>query len=297
MPDHPYPAEAGKSVVSQGVPSKRGVFKEMPRVLDLENAAEKAIASYEIRIESVGAMFDNAHQILDDFQETFLDHKEEGRKINTELRDALAHNEHLRKKDFDSMTQGVLSALEEREAEVKNLLKGYLNQQREMVHTLRENLAQFKDALAKGDAQKVREFPEMLKEALVNLDARKEEVSSKLREFQKEQQEIPKGIKALLAKGRSLRIKDLKAMLQGFRDQHKERQAQQIERREEVNKILGRVKDKTVEAFHPVSAKGGSAFGGRNIKKANKESKIFNGVNIAVKRDNRVEEEAGNSTK
>jgi len=222
----------------------------MPEVLDLKNAAESVISSYETRIESVGAMFDTAHQILDDFQETFLDNKEEGRKINTELRDILAHNEHLRKKDFDSMTQGVLSAQEEREAEVKNLLKGYLNQQREMARALREDLAKFKDALAKGDVRRVKEFQEMIKEILADQDTRKEEVSSKLKEFQKEQQEMAKGLKALLAKGRSLRIRDLKSMLQEFRTQHKERLAQQIERGREVNKMLGRTKRQKL-AFPP----------------------------------------------
>jgi intein/homing endonuclease len=221
----------------------------MSEALDLKNAAENVISSYETRIESVEAMFDTAHQILDDFQGAFLDNKEEGRKINTDLRDILAHNEHLRKKDFDSMTQGALSAQEEREAEVKNLLKGYLNQQREMARTLRENLAKFKNALAKGDVQRVKEFQEMIKEVLVNQDARKEEVSSKLKGFQKEQQEMAERLKALLVKGRELRIKDLKEMLREFRIQHKERLSHQIERRKEVNKMLGRAKDKTSEAI------------------------------------------------
>ena len=252
----------------------------MPETLDLKNAAENAIFSYEARIESVGAIFDTAHQILDDFQEAFLDNKEEGRKINTQLRDTLAHNEHLRKKDFDSMTQGVLSAQEEREAEVKNLLKGYLNQQREMARALRENLAKFKDVLAKGDLQRVKEFQEMTKEVLANQDARKEEISSKLKEFQKEQQEMAKGLKALLAKGRELRIRDLKSMLQEFRTQHKERLTQQIERRKEVNKMLGRIKDKTTEAIHPV----------RESVHADEKTKIYNGINIDMKRDSQVEE-------
>ena len=220
----------------------------MSEVLDLKNAAENAVSSYETRIESVGAFFDTTHQILDDFQEVFLDNKEEGRKINTELRDILAHNEHLRKKDFDSMTQGVLSAQEEREAEVKNLLKGYLSQQREMARSLRENLAKFKDVLAKGDLQRVKEFQEMIKEVLANQDARKEEVSSKLKEFQKEQQEMAKRLKALLAKGRSLRIKDLKETLQEFRTQHKERLSRQIERKKDVNKMLGTFKQERKES-------------------------------------------------
>ena len=234
----------------------------MSELLDLKNVVENVISSYETRIESVGAIFDTTHQILDDFQEASLGNKEEGRKISAQLRDILAHNEHLRKKDFDSMTQGVLSAQEEREAEVKNLLKGYLNQQREMARTLRENLAKFKDALAKGDVQRVKEFQEMIKEVLANQDARKEEVTSKLKEFQKEQQEMAKRLKTLLAKGRELRIKDLKSMLQEFRTQHKERLAHQIERRNEVNKMLGRIKSKTPEA-----------------------------INIDVKRDSRGEEE------
>jgi len=234
----------------------------MPEALDLKNAAENAVAAYEIKVESVGTMLDTAHQILDDFQEAFLDNKEERRKISTELRDILAHNEHLRKKDFDSMMRGILSAQEEREAEVKNLLKGYLNQQREMAHILREDLAKFKDALAKSDVRRVKEFQEMIKEVLANQDARKEEVAFKLKEFQKEQQDMAKRLKALLVKGRELRIKDLKEMLQEFRTQHKERLARQIERGKEVNEMLGRIKDKT-----PVA------------------------INIDIKRDNRGEKE------
>ena len=226
----------------------------MPETLDLKNAAENAVSSYETRIESVGAIFDTTHQILDDCQEAFLDNKEEGRKISAQLRDVLAHNEHLRKKDFDSMTQGDLSAQEEREAEVKNLLKGYLNQQREMARTLRENLAKFKDALAKGDVQRVKEFHEMIKEVITNQDARKkEEVSSKLKEFQKEQQEMAKRLKTLLAKGGELRIKDIKSMLKEFKTQHQERIVCREERREKVRSMLEEFKKKRGEDKKSVS--------------------------------------------
>lgn len=210
----------------------------MSETLDLKNVAENVISSYETMLESVGAIFDTTHQIPDDFQGAFFDNKEEGRKISAQLREILAHNEHLRKKDFDSMTQGDLSAQEEREAEVKNLVKGYLNQQREMARTLRENLAKFKDALAKGEVERVKEFHEMIKEVITNQDARKEEVTSKLKEFQKEQQEMAKRLKELLAKGRDLRIKDFKAMLNEFKVQHMERLDCRKERRKEVRRML-----------------------------------------------------------
>src|SRR3989338_6805213 len=88
----------------------------------------------------------------------------------------------------------------------------------------------------------------MIKEVLANQDARKEEVSSKLKEFQKEQQEMAKRLKALLAKGRSLRIKDLKETLQEFRTQHKERLSRQIERKKDVNKMLGTFKQERKES-------------------------------------------------
>ena len=58
----------------------------MSESLDLKNAAENVISSYETRIESVGAIFDTSHQIFDDFQEAFLGNKEEGRKISAQLR-------------------------------------------------------------------------------------------------------------------------------------------------------------------------------------------------------------------
>ena len=91
----------------------------------------------------------------------------------------------------------------------------------------------------------------MIKEVIAKQDARKEEVSFKLKEFQKEQQEMAERLKALLTKGRELRIKDLKEMLQEFRVQHKERLVHQIERRKEVNKTLGRITNKTTQATHP----------------------------------------------
>ncbi len=220
----------------------------MSETLDLNDNAENVIFSYETRIESVGAILANTDQILDDFQGVFLSKdKEEGQKINTQLRDILAQNEHLRKKDFDSMTQGAFLVQEERETEVKNLLRNYLNQQKEMTRALRENLAAFKDALAKGDIQRVKEFRKLTKDIMANAEARKEEVASKLRAFQKEQQEMAQRLKALLAKGRELRIKDLKKTFQGFLSQQKERLSQQVERRKDVNEMLGAFKQERKE--------------------------------------------------
>lgn len=288
-------------MIRQEIPSfpnrMKGAYLRMLETSDLKNVAENINSFYDKRIESITSIFDTSLSILSNFPESITNIKEEREKIGNQIRDILAHNEHLRKKDFDCMTQGILSVQEEREAEVKNLLKGYLNQQREMARTLRENLAKFKDALTKGDVQRVKEFHEMIKEILANQDARKEDVTFKLKEVQKEQQEMAKRLKELLAKGGRLRTKDLKSMLLEFSTQHKERLAHREERRQEVNKMIdtfkqerkgaaknwqvGQIRDKVPEAIHPV----------RNSVDADKKANISNGVNIHVKRNGRVEEE------
>lgn len=176
----------------------------MPEVLELKELAEEIIFSYEAKVRSIDTILETTHLILNDFQESILNNKEEGEKINTRLRDTLANNEHLRRKDFDNMMMGILSAQEQREREVKNLLKDYLTQQKEMALTLRDNLTGVKDALAKGEVQRCREFQSIIKQILAGQSRRKQEVVSKLKEFQRQQYELTARLRELLTKGKNL---------------------------------------------------------------------------------------------
>ena len=220
----------------------------MPLAEDMKNIVEDIISSYEARIQSIGTIFDITGQLLEGFQESLLDTRQEREKINAELRENLARNESLRKKDFDNMMRDILSAQEEREKQVRSLLKDYLNEQKEMAHALGANLTEVKDALSKGEAQRIKEFHAEITEILAEQEQRKKEVSSRLKEFHKKQQEMAKRLKELLAKGRGLRIKDLKSMLAKFKIQHKERMAQQKERKKEAQNMLGAFKKERLEA-------------------------------------------------
>jgi len=88
----------------------------------------------------------------------------------------------------------------------------------------------------------------MIKDILARQDERKDEVTSRLKDFQNAQQEMAKRLKELLAKGRELRIKDLKSMLKELKVEYKERIARQEERREEVRNLLGGFMKERVEA-------------------------------------------------
>lgn len=227
---------------------RKGKTKAMPSTEDMKNIVENIISSYQARIQSIGAIFDTTHQLLEGFQDNLLDTREEREKMNAELRENLAKNESLRKKDFDNMMQDILSAQDQREKQVKSLLKNYLNEQREMANALGESLGNVKDALSKGQAQRIKEFQATITEILAEQEQRKQEVSSELKEFQKNQQEMAKRLKELLAKGRELRIKDLKSMLAEFKIQHKERTARQKERKKEVQNMLGDFKSERLKA-------------------------------------------------
>lgn len=209
--------------------------------VEMKDLVEDIITSYETRIENIESIFNTTHELLQDFQKSFLDTKKERERISVKLRENLAKNESLRKKDFDKMMEDILSPQEERERQVRELLNKYITEQKEMVHTLRGNLATVKDSLAKGEARRVKEFQAFTKEVLAKQEARKEEVSSKLKEFQKEQQELTERLNEVFTKQKELRIKDFKEML-------KEINARQKERRENVQDMLGGFKRERVEA-------------------------------------------------
>ena len=206
----------------------------MPEVLDLKNAVEEVISSYEKRIEGISSIFDATHLILSDFQGSILDAKEERKKINNQLRDILARNENLRKKDFDNMMQSIFEPQDEREREARSLLINYINEQKEILHVLRGNFAKVRDAIAKDEIERIKELSHTIKGLLSKEDKRREELTPRLKELQKEQQEVITRVKALLIKGGELRIRDLKEMLTQIRLQDKERIAcqQRVQRRD-----------------------------------------------------------------
>jgi hypothetical protein len=214
----------------------------------MKDLAGNMVDSYETRSRSIESLFDTTHQILEGFPNSFLDGRQEREEINVQLRENLTKNESLRRKDFDRMMQGLLSAQEDRERQVKERLNGYLAEQRETIRKLGDNLAKFKDALARGEAQRIKEFQALLQEILAKQDERKREVTSQLKEYQRQQQELAKTLKELLAKGRELRIKDLKKMLVEFQARRQEQIAGQGERRRDVRVRLEEMKKERLAA-------------------------------------------------
>ena len=198
----------------------------MPFTEDMKDIVENMISSYETRVQSIEAAFDTTYQFMRGYHELFLYMGQERGRVEAELRESLARNSSLRRKDFDSMMSGIISMQDERERELRNLLNSYLNEQKGVAQTLRDNLREFRNSLVRGEVQRIKKFQILIKEILARQDERKEEVTSKLKEFQRERKNLALRLKGLLSKGRELRINDLKLMLREFKSRHRERISQ-----------------------------------------------------------------------
>lgn len=205
----------------------------------IENTAiaEDVVSVCETKIENINSLFETAQFILSGFQEPLLEIREEREEINSQLKELLAENEHLRRTDFNRMMQGIITAQGEKEREIRELLNDYLAEQKQMVGLLRESLAKSKAAISDGRGQEVEECRKLISQILVRQDKGKQEITLRLKEFQKEQRQITQALLELLAKGKELKVKDFKTMLKEFDAQRrKERLAQKAERKIEVQK-------------------------------------------------------------
>ena len=217
-------------------------------LLDEESILEKIISSYETRIQSIEVFFEAAGQVFQDFQDSLLITGTDREKINNQLRESLARNGSLRKKDFDRMMGVIYSYLDQCEQEARKLSQKYLREQTKLVQQLREGLRNFKDAITEGQTEKVKELQTLIKEILARQDESKIEVTAELKELQQGQQQTSKIIKDLLDKGEELRLRDFKAMLAEFNTQRKERIAGQQRRHQEVKYMLDEFKAQRTEA-------------------------------------------------
>lgn len=206
----------------------------------LKNTVEDVLSSYEERVESVGSFFDAAYSVLGGLPGSLGDIKGERETMRAQVQDILARTEHLRKKDFNNMMRGIQATQAQRETEVGILLKEYINKEKAMALALRENLAKFKEALAGGEVERVKEFQTHIKAIFAEQEGRKRSVTSMLLEFQRQQRHSAAKLRELLARGNALRIKDLKLMVKEFGNQKEKRLALQKGRKEEVAELLGR---------------------------------------------------------
>ena len=189
----------------------------MAVVEDMKRVAEEIVSSYQSRISTVATIIDDTHQILDDF-------KIKRNEISNQLKETLARGESLRKKDFDNMMKDILSHQDEREKRVKELLKTFFEEQKEVAEIIKKSLT---------GVEKIRidDFKKMLQDIQAKQRTRENEVSVMLKEFQTEYKEMAESLRSLLDRREAIRIKDFKDVMGNIR-------SRQLERAKEVRTRL-----------------------------------------------------------
>lgn len=215
----------------------RGVQEEVGGIVD------EVLAVYEESVGTVEQIVSAPYRFIELEEEIFNTRKENG-QIFVTLKELLANNDSLRKKDFDCMMNRILDAQEKRESEVRDMLRSYFDGQREMASVLREKLQVFRATLGGGNQEFIRQFRAFADNLFQEREQRKRYVEGKLHEYNQSQQEMAGALRKLLEKGKELRFRDLKNLLTEFEHSRVKRKREQSEREKEVADMLKGFKEK-----------------------------------------------------
>jgi hypothetical protein len=213
------------------------------------------ITSYESRIATVEELMTTAYQATVTSGGNFDILDEERERLRTDLQKTLARNCSLRKKDFNRLLERLLSdsnknkeIIEEERSQVRVKVQEYLDEQRQLANSLRQQLLAFTqektdnnclDAII-GDIKATYEDKGQF---LFNI---LRDFQLRLEAYQREQEEINRKLQRLVERGESLSLEDLR-QLEAVKARQ-ERQADRELRREEVDKLLSHFKRQRQES-------------------------------------------------
>ena len=218
---------------------------------------DEVLSVYEESVGAVEQIIATPYRFVE-LEEEIFNTRKEREQISVTLKVLLANNDSLRKKDFDCMMSRILDVQEKRASEVRDMLRSYFDDQREMASVLREKLRVFRASLGGENQEFIRQFRAFADNLFQEREQRKKYVEGKLHEYNQSQQEIAGALKKLLEKGKELRFRDLKNLLTEFENSRVKRKREQSEREKEVADMLRGFKEKRLSGQTSRYCKGGS---------------------------------------
>jgi hypothetical protein len=212
------------------------------------------ITSYESRVSTVEELISTAYEATIASESSFGALDEERERLKSSLQKTLAKNCSLRRKDFNCLMERVLSesngkreTIEKERGQLREKVKEYLNEQKELANCLREQIFELAQEKAdKGGLDAVisniraayegtgQQLFAMLRDFQLHLDA-----------FQREQADINHKLQGLIERGESLSIEDLRQLKAA--KAHQDRKVERELRREEVERLLAHFKQQRQE--------------------------------------------------
>jgi len=207
------------------------------------------VTCYENRISMVEELVTGEYYTTTTLDASLAAVSAERARLKTSLQEILARNCSLRRKDFSTLMERITSEFESSRRELaeereyaREGLKRYLDEQKQSVTSLRQQLVDFacekagRDALGATMTMIKAAYQERGQEMFATL----RNFQLRLESFQAEQEEMNHKLQRFVDRGESLRIEDLrqlaaaKARQKGTRD----RKAEGELRREDVERLL-----------------------------------------------------------
>ncbi|MCK9422970.1 MAG: hypothetical protein M0Q38_10255 [Bacteroidales bacterium] len=175
------------------------------------------IKSYETRIQKIQTAFqssenitESTHSLFDNVHNSLNDLKKERDLLNSRLCETLAKNGSLRKKDYNTMMSGILSALEKREREAESQFLSFIEAQKETAQSLKNSLLGIKDISSHETNEKISIIKEQLSQISKLQEMKKETVMKTFMDFQRMHNRIMECLENLLKNGDHILIHDIK---------------------------------------------------------------------------------------
>ena len=213
------------------------------------------ITSYESRIATVEELMTTAYQATETSGGSFDILDKERERLKTGLQKTLARNCSLRKKDFNCLLEQLLSdsnknrvAIQEEQNRVREKVKEYLDEQKQLSNSLRQQLVELaQEKTAKGSLDAViGNIRAMYENKGQPLFALLRDFQQRLKDFQREQEEINCKLQRLVDRGESLSLEDVR-QLEAAEALQKRATDREL-RREEVDRLLSHFRQQRQES-------------------------------------------------
>jgi len=219
-------------------------------VLDLIN-------SYEHRVVTVESLINSAYETTVDSDEGLSQAYETGQKLRAEIRETLVRNCSLRRKDFDAFASKVFSSIDTKKMEIENqrkltreILKAYLGRQKELVTSLKEQLAKFSLEGSNRDSLELilSAIKTSQKEDGEQTFALLRDIQFRLKTFRQELADLNDNLQRILKRGELLKLEDLRQLQSALA--HERRKAEKEVRKEDVSRLLAHFNRERQESIH-----------------------------------------------
>ncbi len=185
--------------------------------LNIEGFFDNIISSYESRIQKIQTAFqssesitESSHFLFDNVQSSLNNLRKERDLLNSRLCETLAKNGSLRKKDYNTMMSGILSALDEKEKEAETQFLNFIEAQKETANSLKSSLLIINDITASDVAEKINQIKIQLSRISELQETRKKTVMKSFHDFQILHNRMIESLNNLLSKGSQIQVNDIK---------------------------------------------------------------------------------------